>query len=74
MTREMTDQEYSKFCDCRRVSFTRNPQKFRQWLLQDFVAVDGNHVLRIDNFALEAFQYLAYETVAEVRAENQGHD
>jgi hypothetical protein len=72
MTQSMGDQEYLKFCDCRKASFSRNPQKFRQWLLQDFVEGDETNpqeprgVLKLDNLALEAFQFLSFETVAQV--------
>lgn len=68
----MNVREYTNFCNCRRVSFSLNPQKFRQWLLQDFVDTESNSLsesrglLKLDNFALETLQFLAYECVSEV--------
>lgn len=65
MTQQMSETEYLSFAECRKASFSSQPAKFKQWLLQDFSG-GSDLVFQLDPLAIEAFQYLAYETIAEV--------
>lgn len=67
MTRGMSGEQYAHFCNARRVSFgsKQAPHKFRDWLLFDMGGLFGD--IKPDALALEIFQYLAFETVAQVR-------
>lgn len=69
MTRNMTDQEYQRFHQARQVSFVSRtrPSKFRDWLAQQSRDHDPLPAdVRINEFAIEVLQYLAFETVAEI--------
>ncbi|XP_022252636.1 transcription initiation protein SPT3 homolog isoform X2 [Limulus polyphemus] len=62
-TRCMNQAQYLEFCESRRMSFSRNYRstKFRDWLLKD-----GVTDMKPNALALEIFNYLAYETVAQI--------
>ncbi|XP_076374019.1 transcription initiation protein SPT3 homolog isoform X2 [Tachypleus tridentatus] len=62
-TRCMNQGQYLEFCESRRMSFSRNYRstKFRDWLLRD-----GVTDMKLNALALEIFNYLAYETVAQI--------
>lgn len=68
MTRNMSDQEYQRFHQSRQVSFANKarPSKFRDWLSQQTRDSGLPSDLKINDFAMEVLQYLAFETVAEL--------
>ena len=63
MTNSMTESNYMKFSECRRISFANKsrPSKFRDWLMKD-----STLEIKPNALALEVFQYLAKETVSQI--------
>lgn len=60
MTRNMSQAEYNRFAQARRMSFMKvSTEQFSEWLLT------GTNV-DINRFAFEIIQYLANETVAQI--------
>lgn len=68
----MTELEYLQYYQARQSSFTNKtrPDKFREWLFATRSDVTFPEI-RPDAFALEVLQYLAFETVAQVRRVNK---
>lgn len=62
-TKHMSSARYKEYCEARRASFCPRLKvtKFREWLL-----VDQNADVRLSQAVLEVFNFLGYETVAQV--------
>lgn len=66
LTRGMSNDEYLKFSSSRSVSFGSkrgNILKFKNWLLNNHELIG---LINIDNYAMDALQWLAHELVAQV--------
>lgn len=74
LSRDMDERHYAEFTRARQVSFLghkhRFSQKFYLWLTTDAtgkaILADELTDLQLDQSAMEAFAYLAYETVGQV--------
>ena len=63
MSNNMSESNYLKFSECRRISFANKsrPTKFRDWLLKE-----STIEIKPNALALEVLQYLAKETVSQI--------
>jgi transcription initiation protein SPT3 homolog len=59
----MTRGQYFRYSEARRANFANKarPNKFKDWLFKDYL-----QEIKLNTYALEILQYLAYETVAQV--------
>lgn len=62
-TRSMDQAQYMEYCSARASSFCRRTKvgQFREWLMQDIQSES-----RLSNSVVEVFNYMAYETVAQI--------
>ncbi|XP_015791777.1 transcription initiation protein SPT3 homolog [Tetranychus urticae] len=63
MTFNMTKAQYLRYSEARQANFANKekPKRFKEWLLKN-----DSQDLKLNAYAWEIFQYLAYETVAEI--------
>ena len=61
LTNEMSQAEYIRYSQARQYTFNNN-NKFRDWLMR----TDRHQSIKIHSYAMEVFQYLARETIAQV--------
>ncbi|XP_074603008.1 transcription initiation protein Spt3 [Brevipalpus obovatus] len=63
ITSKMTQNQYLRYSEARRANFSRKirPEQFKEWL-----CLNESSDMKLNAYALEVLQYLAYETVAQI--------